>query len=266
MLYLNEEFKKDIQGADPFSYLCSVQGKVYRDVKGRRTIQFQLNDKSYFVKFHFGVGWREIIKNILQLRMPILGAQNEWQAIRKLKALGIDTMTFVAYGSRGWNPARRQSFIVTEDLSDTTSLEDYCREWRQTPPNFSKKLRLIHRVASMSRSLHREGVCHRDFYLCHFLLANSSLDQENDDALTLSLIDLHRALISKNLNKRWIVKDVGSLYYSAMNIGLTQRDFFRFMKLYEDRSLRDCLVEKRRFWHAVQKRALSLYNNLGPVE
>ena len=67
MLYLNEEFKKDIQGADPFSYLCSVQGKVYRDVKGRRTIQFQLNDKSYFVKFHFGVGWREIIKNILQL-------------------------------------------------------------------------------------------------------------------------------------------------------------------------------------------------------
>lgn len=265
MLYLSEDFKRDFQGGDPFTSLHTMDGKVYREVKGRKTLQFQLNGKSYFVKFHFGVGWREIAKNFVQFRVPILGAKNEWQAINKLQSLGIATMTSVAYGSRGWNPARRQSFIVTEDLSDTISLEDYCREWCYKTPEFSLKLNLISHVAQISRSMHRGGVCHKDFYLCHFLLAKKSFRQGNNKNLTLSLIDLHRALVKKNLSQRWVVKDIGSLYYSAMNIGLTQRDLFRFMKIYNKSNLRSSLRENRRFWNAVQKRALALHRKLGSV-
>lgn len=265
MLYLSKEFGKDIKGADPFSSLHTMDGKVFREVKGRKTLQFKLNNKSYFVKLHFGVGWREIVKNFVQLRMPILGAENEWQAISKLKSLGIATMTFVAYGSRGWNPAHRQSFIVTEDLSETISLEDFCKKWVESPPPFSLKLNLIRQIAEISRLLHQGGVCHRDFYLCHFLLAKESLTQNSNEKLCLSLIDLHRALIKKNLKRRWLVKDVRSLYYSAMNIGLTQRDLFRFMKLYDKSSLRTCLKEREKFWVSIQKRALALYKKLGPV-
>ncbi len=266
MLYISEDFARDIQGADPFNSLQTMDGKVYRDVKGRKTLQFLLNGKSYFVKSHFGVGWREILKNLVQLRMPILGAENEWQAINKLKALGIATMTFVAYGSKGWNPASRQSFIVTKDLSETVSLEDYCREWLHSPPDFSLKLKLINKVAEISRTLHRGGICHRDYYLCHFLMSNKPLDENNDSKLSLYLIDLHRALIKKKLGKRWLVKDIGSLYYSAMNIDLTQRDFFRFMQTYDSMGLRSSLTEKHEFWNSVQKRALALHNKLGPVK
>ncbi len=265
MLYLSEEFARGIEGADPFASLQAMNGKVYREVKGRKTLQFQLGGKSYFVKLHFGVGWLEIVKNLVLFRMPILSAENEWEAISKLQSLGVATMTIVAYGRKGWNPARRQSFIVTEDLTETISLEDCCREWRNNPPEYLLKLKLIRQIAEISRSLHDGGVCHRDFYLCHFLLPKKSLDRSDNGHLTLSLIDLHRAMVKQNLNKRWLIKDIGSLYYSAMNIGLRQRDLLLFMKLYQNSGLSNCLKDNRKFWKSVQKRALALHKKLGPV-
>jgi len=265
MQYLNEDFAQQLPPGDSFAYLQAMEGKIYRDVQGRKTLQFSIGGKSYFVKNHFGVGWGEILKNLVLMRMPILGAKNEWQAISKLKSLGLTTMTFVAYGSRGWNPARRQSLIVTEDLVDTISLEDYCRDWRQAPPNFSLKLKLLTKLARTSSILHRGGVCHRDFYLCHFLMPQDCFDEDSQKKFELFIIDLHRALIKKPLAKRWIIKDVSGLLYSAMDIGLTQRDLFRFIRIYDDTNLRDALGNNKAFWASVHKRAKSMYKKLGPT-
>lgn len=265
MQYLSEDFAKDLPKGDAFQNLQAMEGKVYRDLQGRKTLQFSLGGKSYFVKNHFGVGWGEIFKNIVQLRMPILGAENEWRAIRKLKSLGLATMTSVAYGSKGWNPARRQSLIVTEDLADTVSLEDYCVDWPQTPPSFARKQKLLSKLAHISRTLHQGGVCHRDYYLCHFLMPEGCLDAGSDQPFELFLIDLHRALIKNPLGMRWIIKDVSGLFYSAMDIGLTQRDYYRFIRIYDDMSLRDALAHNGAFWSSVNKRAMAMHEKLGPV-
>ena len=265
MQYLSEDLAKDLPKGDSFQNLQAMEGKVYRDVQGRKTLQFALGGKSYFIKNHFGVGWREIVKNLVQLRMPILGAENEWRAISKLKSLGLATMTSMAYGSRGWNPARKQSLIVTEDLAGTISLEDYCKDWRQNPPEFVLKQKLLSKLASISRTLHQGGVCHRDFYLCHFLMPKDCFDGSSDQAFELFIIDLHRALIKNSLGMRWIIKDVSGLLYSAMDIGLTQRDFFRFIKTYDDMNLRDSLADNGAFWGSVEKRALSMQKKLGSV-
>ena len=265
MQYLSEDLAKELPKGDSFQNLRAMEGKVYRDVQGRKTLQFVLAGKSYFIKNHFGVGWREIVKNLVQLRMPILGAENEWRAISKLKSLGLATMTSMAYGSRGWNPARKQSLIVTEDLAGTISLEDYCKDWRQNPPEFVLKQKLLSKLASISRTLHQGGVCHRDFYLCHFLMPKDCLDGSSDQAFELFIIDLHRALIKNSLGMRWIIKDVSGLLYSAMDIGLTQRDFFRFIKTYDDMNLRDSLADNGAFWGSVEKRALSMQKKLGSV-
>lgn len=265
MHYLSEDLAKDLPKGDSFQSLQAMEGKVYRDVQGRKTLQFVLAGKSYFIKNHFGVGWREIFKNLVQLRLPILGAENEWRAISKLKSLGLATMTSMAYGSRGWNPARRQSLIVTEDLANTVSLEDYCKEWSENPPDFALKQKLLCKLASISRTLHRGGVCHRDFYLCHFLLPRDCLDANSDQAFELYIIDLHRALIKNSLGLRWIIKDVSGLFYSAMDIGLTQRDYFRFIRSYDDTSLRDALAQNGEFWNSVNTRAKAMHKKLGPV-
>lgn len=264
-LFFNDFFADSFSENDPYVFLRDIQGDVYRDVKGRVTKRFSHQGKSYFVKLHSGVGWSEILKNLLQLRLPILGARNEWQAVSRLQELGIDTMTVAAYGEKGWNPATRKSFIITEDLSNTRSLEDICGQWPEQAVDFSSKKQLIEKLANVSRLLHQNGICHRDYYICHFLL---DLDSQREDSqggesiLKVSVIDLHRALIKSNLSKRWIIKDVAGLYFSAMDIGLTQRDLFRFMKCYQHQELRQCLQSDAGFWRAVEKRAVSMYRRL----
>ena len=77
--------------------------------------------------------------------------------------------------------------------------------------------------------------------------------------LKLFLIDLHRAQQRLRIPFRWRVKDIGGLYFSAMDIGLTQRDLFRFIRTYIGKSLRQTLREDRQFWKAVQCRATKTY-------
>lgn len=260
MYFLNEEFASNFGNEDPYLQLQAMDGKIYRQVKNRKTFQFTHKGSSYFAKLHSGVGWLEILKNLLNLRRPILGARNEWEAIHKLQELNIATMTAVAYGESGWNPARRQSFIVTEELTDTISLEDYCMQWRESEPNWKIKRALIERVASIASSLHSNGICHRDFYLCHFLL-----HKNEENFPKLSLIDLHRALVKSNLARRWVIKDIAGLLYSAKTIGLNQRELLRFVRHYHGKDLRAALKDNKSFWMDVEKRANSMFEKLGPA-
>ncbi len=241
-LWLQPPFAGLWAGQDAFVAVDALDGEVFRQRDGRRTFRCEIGGRGYFVKIHHGIGWGEIVKNLLVGRAPILGAGNEWQAIHRLTAIGIDTMRAVAFGQRGWNPARRHSFLITEELAPTISLEDFCREWAHQPPPAALKHALIRRVADMAGRMHRAGVNHRDFYLCHFLLHLEP--QPSAQNLKLSLIDLHRAQSRTQVPRRWRDKDLAGLYFSALGIGLTQRDFLRFLRVYFARPLRAILREE----------------------
>ncbi len=262
MIFLNEEFSQLWQGRDPFAEVDNLDGKVFRAVKNRRTFRWEHNGKGYFVKIHHGVGWQEIWKNLLQGKMPVLGAKNEWIALNRLKELGIETMTPAAFGIKGWNPARQTSFIITEELRDVISLEDFCRNWQKQPPPFRLKQLLIAQVAAASRRMHKGGLNHRDYYICHFLmqLPGDALNPDSQ-SLKLHLIDLHRAQFRRKVPRRWIIKDLAGLWFSAMDIGLTRRDLLRFMRIYENRPTWQILSSKpeMKFWQRVNKVALDLF-------
>ena len=123
-LFLDDFFQRQWLGKDPFAEVENLDGKVFRNIKNRRTLKFSLDGKSFFLKHHRGVGWREIFKNLFSLKLPVIGAGNEFRAIRKLEALQIKTMHCSAYGERGFNPAARDSFIITEDIGEHRSLEE----------------------------------------------------------------------------------------------------------------------------------------------
>lgn len=229
-LLLSEPFKTLWAGKDVFTAVEALQGQVYRELEGRRTLRTEVAGRGYFVKIHRGIGWREIVKNLLTAKLPVLGAGQEWRAIQRLHEAGVATMTAVAYGERGSNPARQHSFIVTEELAPTVSLEDFSLDWPQNPPAPALKRALIAAVAQMAGSMHRAGVNHRDCYICHFLLHTDKPVSATD--FRLSLIDLHRAQIHARLPLRWRNKDLAGLYFSALNIGLTRRDKLRFLKGY----------------------------------
>ncbi len=95
----------------------------------------------------------------------------------------------------------------------------------------------------MVRKMHASGINHRDCYICHFLLHLPF--EGNEETLKISVIDLHRAQIRSRVPRRWRDKDLIGLYFSSMNIGLTQRDVWRFMKIYFELPLKAILRQER---------------------
>jgi heptose I phosphotransferase len=255
-LEVPQELKKVFGDGDVFERIMNLQGEIFRDMPGRRTLRFQANGKSYFIKQHYGVGWREIFKNLLSLRLPILGATTEVQAIRKFDAAGIPTTPLVAFGCRGSSPASLKSFVITEDLGDIVSLETLCANWARNPPDLRFKRRLIRAVAETTRKLHGNGMNHRDFYICHFCLDRQRLAK---DEIHLYLIDLHRVGIRPKIRPVDRMKDMAALYFSAMDIGLTRRDYFRFLRIYRRKPLRALAQGEAGFWKRVEMRARFLY-------
>ncbi len=252
------ELREDLRGClpkgDPFEQVMALRGERIRERPDRVTMKCAIGGKAFFVKLHFGIGWREILKNLLSLHVPTTSAMHEWRAIERLGAIGIRTAEAVGAGERGWNPARRRSFLITDALPETVTLEQLTREWQRQPPSFDFRYRLIRKVAEIARTLHKNGINHRDLYLCHFRLPRAYLEAPENEDPPLFLMDLHRAQIRKRLPRRWLLKDLGALYFSSACMGLTRRDQWRFIRYYEQRSLRSALRSHGRFWQKVQKR------------
>ena len=260
-LFLETEITRHLpSGVDPFDFFSQVRGTVYRNLEGRCTYRITLGETAYFVKLHQGIGWRELLKNLFQLRWPVVNASNEWMAIRRLTELGVKTLQVVGYGNRGINPVKQLSFLITKELTQTRSLEDLCTPWIHRPPPHHLKLAIIRKLARIAKRIHENGLNHRDFYLCHFLLDISMTESHlNSDNLTLFLVDLHRAQIRKKTPYRWIVKDLGGLFFSALDTGLTKRDILRFMEIYTGKPPRRFLVEHSKLWADVKYRARRIY-------
>lgn len=258
-LILRGELQKEWVDLDVFALVQQLNGDIYRDKEGRQTLRFDWAGHYYFRKLHTGIGWREIFKNLLQAKMPVVGAANEWQAINRLDELGLDTLTPLAYGKKGWNPATQLSFLVTKELTNTSSLEDYALNWPSAPPSLREKRALISRVAMIVRTMHQAGINHRDLYICHFLLDRSNAALKNNLQPKLFLVDLHRAQMRNRVPARWLVKDLAGLLFSSLDIGLTQRDVFRFLQCYFDQPLADILKDRKDLIAKVNRRAIRLY-------
>ncbi len=256
-LFLHKVLAERVGEHDPFMWVDRLPGRVFRSVAGRRTQRVKLGGTVMFLKRHSGVGWLEIGKNLLSGRLPVLGAGNEFRAARALLAAGVSVPEPVGYGERGDNPATRESFILSIAVEPSISLEDLARAWRDKRPAAADRWRLLAEVADMVAAMHSTGVNHRDLYICHFLMHPDSFPA----APELTLIDLHRAQVRTSVPRRWLVKDLGALWFSAADTLPTRRDAFRFIRRYAKVSLRAELSDPTRakFWVDVGARAQLLH-------
>lgn len=260
-LFLAEPFASQWAEKDPFDAAFSLTGDTYRDMGDRCTTRFEFNGGAYFVKTHSGVGIGEILKNLLYLRIPVLGAENEYRAIGRLNELGVETMTAVAFGRTGWNPSSERSFLITEALEPTKPLDEYCNPSVLSAMGVSERRALVRRLARISRTLHNSGVNHRDYYLCHFLLDTSERYAETPvSQRPIYLIDLHRVQIRQRTPRRWRHKDLSALYYSARRVGFELKDLLCFIREYKQQPLRQVMVNDRDFWASVAKDADKLHD------
>lgn len=255
------------QNVDDF---FAIDGETVKHVvASRRIFRFERGGRHFYMKVHYGVGWGEIFKNLLQLKKPIIGAENEWRAIRAFSEpdVGIATTPLVAWGKQGWNPAKQRSFIITDALDNTVDLEHWLPElekWPNRPERLRLKRAIIRRLGDIARRLHSSGMNHRDFYLCHFRLdVTKTAPLPDVEDFQLYLMDLHRVEQRLTLPERWAVKDIAGLLYSALfdsrGIVLNRSDIIRFIDAYSDKGWRDALVNQRDFLCKVVERVMRTY-------
>jgi len=119
--------RDDLAGAlagDAFAALDGMSKDTVRRADNRHTFRMERGDSAYFVKMHEGVGWRQILEDLLTLKRPIVGAGNECVACRRLAQVGIRAPRVAAFGVRGANPATRRSFVVCDALTGFVSLTE----------------------------------------------------------------------------------------------------------------------------------------------
>lgn len=262
-LELSEELRRHFPGREAFDGIISLPGAVYRDHKNRRTTRVQIGERDFFLKVHGPTPWREILKNALRGRWPVLTAQTEAAAVRRVTQLGVPTVRTAGWGCRGRWPAGMESFIVTEALHRTQPLDEAARDWLDLPRRERVALQrsAIDEVARIARTLHTNGLNHRDFYLNHFLVELRDWSRWNGSPLTLYVIDLHRMQIRGRTPHRWVKKDLAGLLFSSFDLELSSRDVLRFLRAYWGEGWRARLRRSRRPLRQIARRAVRLYQD-----
>ena len=151
-----------------------------------------------------------------------------------LKKLGINTPKTVAFGEHWQGLFEKRSFVVTEKIPDSASLE------KKLPDSFfSDRKNFIKSLAAFVRKFHNTDFRHRDLYLCHIFC---------DSRGQFTLIDLNRVFKPLFFSPKYLVKDLAQLYYSAPGKIFTKTDRLRFFLTYLQKdklSIKDKIVIKK---------------------
>lgn len=154
-LILAEPFKTLWAGRDAFAEVEKLQGARYFASWRPVALRTEVDGRPYFVKIHRGIGWGDL-QEPDHRQVAGTGADPEWAAIH-LQALGVPTMTGVAFGEKGSNPADQHSFIITEELAPTLSLEDLTVNWVAEPRHLHCVMPSTAELARMVGDMHRGG-------------------------------------------------------------------------------------------------------------
>jgi len=239
-LFINREFSGVLRAnglTDVLSIWKVSSNPVKKVVKERGTERLFLDGVEFYIKRCSQIPLKERIKSAVSLKFRSYDALNEWNALLRFHELGLNTMTPVAAGSL---PDGR-TFVLS------LGLRDYRRASEIFPglQDETAKKELIEKIALFAGRMHANGIGHQDFYLVHMFVMN--------DTSEVYLIDLQRCVMAGNLGKRWIVKDLGQLYFSVRDY-VDKKDIELFISIYnksfqgagplEDKKLADAVLRK----------------------
>ena len=150
--------------------------------------------------------------------------------VHRLAMAGVPTMTVMAHGQRTRRLWQVESFVLVERIADAMPLDDHLRErfgpTEPGPADMSRR-QLVRRVAELVRRFHHAGLNHRDLYCCHVFV-----QARPDGPPGLYLIDLQRVQRRRYGRRRWLVKDLAQLAYSAPADRMSRTDRMRFFQTY----------------------------------
>lgn len=173
-----------------------------------------------YIKRYLPLPLKDYIKAYISFK-PIFssGAFHEWDAILAFHKNDLPTVIPIAVGKFG-----RKSCILTLGITDYIRASELFSKFK--PEDKKRKRLLIKKIAKLAADMHSANFAHQDFYLVHILVK-----EKEDDSLYL--LDLQRVIMQKELTRRWRIKDLSQLLYSARPC-LSNTDILYFWKIYTE--------------------------------
>lgn len=149
-------------------------------------------------------------------------AEREVRVAAGLAKLGLPVPRPLAWGRLG--PAwRSESFVILSEVPGEPA-DRFLQRIDQTGPALSwpEKQQLLRQMADLVRRFHEAGWRHRDLYLCHFFVERAPA------AWSVALIDLQRVFRPRWRRRRWQIKDLSQLNFSAASQQFSRTRRLRF--------------------------------------
>lgn len=170
------------------------------------------------------------LKNWLAHRTRISCGFVDRVSASRLVSAGVSTPKTIAYGTQWGSLFEKRSFVITEKIPQAEALErklPECFDGQSTSANLKRRRQFITQLASFIRKFHETNYRHRDLYFSHIFQDN------NGDFF---LIDLARAFKPIVLCRRYQIKDIAQIYYSAPKRYFSNTDRLRFYLGYVGKS------------------------------
>jgi heptose I phosphotransferase len=209
----------------------------------------------YLKKHHVrSIGSR--LRALLGIRPAVTPARIEAANTVALSTEGIAVMRMIAYGERLRADGMEESFVITEELENYSEMHHYLRRKYGLSPLVRCSDRdhdlkqLVSHIAKIAHRFHEAGYNHRDFYCCHFLVKDVAPNSRE-----IRLIDLQRVQRRRWFRRRWIVKDLAQLAWSAPSCCIKSTHKMAFIREYlgvkklrpaDKRLIRSVLAKQRR--------------------
>ncbi len=213
-------------------------GEKVRVAGHRHTFRLEAGGEVFYLKVHYRAHWQHRwLGWVLRTRSP---ARCEWDNLRAMRRAWFDVAEMVAVGDAPIAPGRAcPSFLVLREVpgKQLDQLLEPGWEGLGGLPGPEARSRVIRDVAGMVRRLHANGFYHRDLYLAHLIVT------EDERWGRPFLIDLQRVEQRFPPRRRWLVKDLAAMAYSAPP-SVSRGDRLRFLLQYLCKSRVDPMVRR----------------------
>lgn len=162
------------------------------------------------------------LKNWLSHRVRRSCGFVESVSASQLTAAGVCTPKTIAYGEQWGALFEKRSFVITEKIPEAEALERKlpdCFDKQPTIANLKQRRDFIAQLAGFIKKFHETNYRHRDLYFSHIF---------HSDNNKFYLIDLARAFKPLILRRRFQLKDIAQVYYSAPGRYFSRTDRLRF--------------------------------------
>lgn len=170
-----------------------------------------------YIKRYAPIPLKERLKSFLSLKFTRYDAFHEWKAINAFHEKNISTVEPLAVAKYGKNTCN-----LTLGITDYKRASELFEKFK--PENRRERLQLLENIGELAGRMHAAGFAHQDFYLVHMFV-------KPQEKFKIYLIDLQRAIMGGTVSRRYRVKDLGQLLFSASKY-VSMTDMLRFWKTY----------------------------------